>query len=108
MKPPYFLRSETGNGFSLKSLIAFFSWVSVTVVFLWVSYLQGKDFNSELLYSYTFASLVGYGPKLIMSALALIKGGNINSKDLNGNSSGTEGISGCSCDGGMNKEVTVK
>jgi len=83
-KVPYFLRSKDGKGFSLKSLIAFGSWLSVTTAFIYVTYLQGKDFKSELFYSYTFASLVGYGPKLIIAAISLIKGGSIEPKDLSG------------------------
>ncbi len=72
-KVPYFLQSEDGEGSSLKSIIAFFSWVAVTVVFLRIAYLQGKDFQGEFFYYYTFASMVGYGPKLITKLMKIWK-----------------------------------
>jgi len=81
MKIPHFLKSEDGLGASLKSIIAFGSWLAVTSAFAYVTYLQGKDFKSELFYSYTFSSLIGYGPKLFITAIDKIKG-NKSSSDV--------------------------
>lgn len=85
-KVPYFLKSEDGQGSSLKSIIAFFSWLAVTSVFLRVAYLQGKDFNGEFFYYYTFASLVGYGPKLITKIMMIWKCGDTKNGNGNGDS----------------------
>lgn len=69
-----FLKSDDHKGLSLKAIIGFITFVTVTFVFIKVALIQGKEFDPTLFIYYAGASLTGYGPKMVISLIKIWKG----------------------------------
>lgn len=75
-----FLKSDDHKGMSLKGLIGFVTFITVTFVFVKIALIQGADFNPELFLYYAGASLTGYGPKMVISLMKIWKEQDTESK----------------------------